>query len=41
MSRPGFGRRDLVDLLGIQFSDEQLAAITAPIQPYVAPARRP
>ena len=38
MSRPGFGRRDLVDLLGIQFSDEQLAAITAPIQPYVVVA---
>ena len=32
------GPGDLVDLLGVPFSDEQLVAITAPLQPYVVVA---
>jgi DNA helicase-2/ATP-dependent DNA helicase PcrA len=35
---PGFGPSDLVELLGVPFSEEQLAAITAPLGPYVVVA---
>ncbi len=34
----GFGVRELKALLGIPFSDEQIAAITAPLSPYVVVA---
>ncbi len=34
----GFGIRQLKELLGVPFSDEQLAAITAPLSPYVVVA---
>ena len=33
-----FGPADLVDLLGVPFSEEQLDAITAPMEPYVVVA---
>ena len=35
---PGFGVAELRDLLGTPFSDEQVAAITAPLSPYVVVA---
>ncbi|MBI1378917.1 MAG: AAA family ATPase [Frankiales bacterium] len=35
---PAFGPGDLVELLGVPFSDEQLEAITAPLRPYVVVA---
>ncbi|HSN06258.1 MAG TPA: ATP-dependent DNA helicase [Candidatus Angelobacter sp.] len=37
-SLPDFGPGDLVELLGIPFSAEQLDAVTAPMQPYVVVA---
>ncbi len=38
MSLPDFGPGDLVELLGVPFSEEQLDAITAPLEPYVVVA---
>ena len=38
VSTDGFGIDQLRDLLGIPFSDEQVAAITAPLTPYVVVA---
>ena len=35
---PDFGPSDLVELLGVPFSEEQLDAITAPMEPYVVVA---
>ena len=35
---PAFGPSDLVELLGIPFSEEQLDAITAPLEPFVVVA---
>ncbi len=35
---PDFGPSDLVELLGVPFSEEQLDAITAPLEPYVVVA---
>ena len=35
---PAFGPSDLVELLGVPFSEEQLVAITAPLAPYVVVA---